>query len=116
LVFIISDFLFEQPIEESFRPIVQYGHEVFATHVIDDEEENPNIDGHVVLVDSETRETLSAHVTEGTLAAYRSEFNKHRENTETFFNRSGWGYVSLRTNDDFENSVLTSLKKEGIFR
>ena len=116
LVFIISDFLFEQPLEEIFRPIEQYGHEVFATHVIDAEEENPNIDGHVVLVDSETREALSAHVTEGTLAAYRSEFNNHREDTEGYFKGSGWGYVPLRTDADFENSVLASLKKEGMFR
>ena len=116
LVFVISDFLLEQPLEDSFQPILQYGHQVFATHVIDPEEESPHIDGQVVLVDSETREALSAHVTEGTLAAYRLEFDKHRGKTEAFFKRSGWGYISLRTDEDFETSALTSLKKEGMFR
>lgn len=116
LVFVISDFLLEQQLEDSFRPIFQYGHQVFATHLIDPEEESPNIDGHVVLVDSETREALSAHVTDSTLAAYRSEFDRHLRDTETFFKRSGWGYVSLRTDENFETSALTSLKKEGMFR
>ena len=116
LVFVISDFLLEETLEDSFRPLIQYGHDVFAGHIIAPEEENPSLDGQVVLVDSESREALSAQVTETMLATYRTEFNKYRANTEQFFKRAGWSYVPLRTDVDFEASVLTALKKEGMFR
>ncbi|MDA0237060.1 MAG: DUF58 domain-containing protein [Proteobacteria bacterium] len=116
LVFVISDFLLEQTLEDSFRPLIQYGHDVFAGHIIAPEEESPSLNGQVVLVDSETREALNAQVTETMLATYRMEFNKYRANTEQFFKHAGWSYVSLRTDVDFEASVLTALKKEGMFR
>ena len=116
LVFVISDFLFEQTLEDSFRPLTQYGHDVFAGHIIDPEEESPNLNGQVVLVDSETRESLNAQVTETMLANYRAEFNKYRTKTEQFFKHAGWNYVPIRTDGNFEASVLAALKREGIFR
>ena len=116
LVFVISDFLFEQTLEDSFRPLTQYGHDVFAGHIIDPEEESPSLNGQVVLVDSETRESLNAQVTETMLANYRAEFNKYRTKTEQFFKHAGWNYVPIRTDGNFEASVLAALMIEGIFR
>ena len=116
LVFVLSDFLIDQRLADSFRPVSQFGHEIFGVHIISPEEENPSFDGQVVLVDSETHEAINANLTGGALETYRVEFKKHLTDTERFFKRSGWGYTSIRTNVDFEASVLTSLKKEGIFR
>ena len=116
LVFVMSDFLVPENLQQSFKPIMQHGHDVFAGHLISPEESDPELAGQVALLDSETGETIDTHITQQTLAQYREVFQSHCTETQQFFRRSGWGYVPLRSDVDFEASVLTAMKQEGLFR
>ncbi|MEK9873164.1 MAG: DUF58 domain-containing protein [Betaproteobacteria bacterium] len=112
LVVFISDFLQQESLELSFKPIRQYGHEVFASHVISPSEVSPELGGEVVLVDSETNESMNVHLTETLLRQYRAAFVDHCSSIENFFRRSGWGYLRINTDDNFEEAALVGLKKE----
>lgn len=116
LVFVISDFLVEEELEDSFRTVVQYGHDVLAAHVLAPTDTDPDINGQVVLIDSESKDTINTGVSEDILRKYRLVFAEHRDSVEKFFRRSGWGYVPLNTELDFERSVIKAIKAEGAFR
>ena len=116
MVIVASDFLDRSGFEPAFQVIRQFGHEVFAAHIISPEDRDPEFGDDVILVDSEDGESIKAHLTPELLAAYRDGFAKYCSGIEAFCRSHGWGYLRADTDAPFEKMMLLALKQEGLLR
>jgi uncharacterized protein (DUF58 family) len=116
LVIVASDFLDRSGFEPAFQVIRQFGHEVFAAHIVSPEDRDPAFGDDVVLVDSEDGESIKAHLTPELLAAYREGFGQYCSGIESFCRSHGWGYLRADTDAPFEQLMLLALKREGLLR
>ena len=71
----------------------------------------PNLNGEVTLVDSETREPRDVTVTPGLLRAYHDEFMTYCDEVERYCALYGFGYIRTVTDFPFEELVLQVLRQ-----
>ncbi len=116
LVIIASDFLDRAGFEPAFQVIRQFGHEVFAAHVVSPEDREPPFGDDVVLVDAEDATSVKAHLTPELLDAYRKGFAHYCAGIESFCRSHGWGYLRADTDSPFEHLMLRALRHEGLLR
>ncbi len=116
LVILISDFLDRQGFEASFQAIREYRHDVFAIHVTSPDEDEPALDGEVLLVDSELGHSLRTLVTPELIRAYHETFTRYCAEIEGFCRSHGWGYLRASTQASFEQLMLKALREEGLLR
>jgi uncharacterized protein (DUF58 family) len=116
LVVVISDFLDREGYERSFQVIREYRHDVFAAHVTNPEELEPDLAGEVLLLDSEQKSTTRALVTPELLRAYRAAALRYCEEIERFCRSHGWGYLRASTHTPLEELMLEALRHEGLLR
>ena len=116
LVIIASDFLDRAGFEPAFQVIRQFGHQVFAAHVVSPEDREPTFGDDVVLVDAEDATSVKAHLTPELLGAYRKGFASYCAEIESFCRSHGWGYLRADTDAPFERLMLRALRHEGLLR
>lgn len=116
IVLVISDFLDPAGFEPSMRVLRQLRHEVFAVHVVSEEEVAPNLPDEVVLVDAEDGSATKRQVTPALIDAYRAEFERYGDELERYCTKNGWGYVRALTSVSFEDLVLRVMRQHGLLR
>lgn len=116
LVIVASDFLDRGGFESAFQVIRQFGHDVFAAHIVSPEDRDPSFGDDVVLVDAEDGSSVKAHLTPELMSAYRSGFAKYCAGIESFCRSHGWGYLRADTDAPFEQLMLRALRHEGLLR
>ncbi len=116
LVIIASDFLDRAGFEPAFQVIRQFGHEVFAAHVVSPEDREPPFGDDVILVDTEDGTSVKAHLTPELLETYRTGFAQYCAGIESFCRSHGWGYLRADTDSNFEHLMLRALRHEGLLR
>jgi uncharacterized protein (DUF58 family) len=116
VVLVISDFLDPAGFEPALRVLRQLRQEVFAVHVISDEELSPALPDEVVLVDAEDGSATKRQITPALIGAYRAEFERYGEEIDSYCTKNGWGYVRALTGVSFEDLVLRVLRRDGLLR
>ncbi len=116
VVLVISDFLDPAGFESAFKVLRQLRQEVFAVHVVSDEELQPDLPDEVVLIDAEDGSATKRQITPGLIDAYRAEFERYGEELDSFCTKNGWGYVRASTSVSFEDLVLRVLRQHGLLR
>ncbi|MBI4864218.1 MAG: DUF58 domain-containing protein [Candidatus Riflebacteria bacterium] len=105
-VFIHSDFLMNDPVEESLRRLRFNKYEVFLVQVLTEEELAPPFSGMFRFVDSETHLERELYVDYEALETYRQVVEEFTGGLESFAHRNGMSYVRASTAVPFESTVL----------
>ena len=114
VVIVISDFYDLDGYQQALKYLRYQRHDVYVLHVMDEEEESPDIRGDIRLVDSEDERFKEINVTDGLLTRYKAAFEKLATDVERFCVRNEMGYVRARTNIPFDELVLGILRRGGV--
>lgn len=116
VVILLSDFYDVDGIEAGLKYLRYPKNDIFAIHVADRIEAEPNLRGDLRLVDSESGSAREINVTDGLLARYRQAFTQLGERVESFCRRREIGYARAWTSVPFDELVLMILRRGGVIR
>lgn len=116
LVVIASDFLDREGLENGFRLLRYFRHDVFAVHVASTEETQPELPDEVLLVDAEDGTSERVRVSPAVLAAYEEAFEQHSKQVESQCLKYGWGYALAMTEVPFEDLILQVFRQDRFVR
>jgi uncharacterized protein (DUF58 family) len=114
VVILISDFYDLDGYQQALKYLRYQRHDVYVLHVMDQEEESPDVRGDLRLVDSEDERFQEINVTDGLLTRYKAAYEKLATDVERFCIRNEMGYVRARTHIEFDELVLGILRRGGI--
>ncbi len=116
LVVLITDFLEQGEIAVQMKGFRLVRHELFVIQVIAPEEESPQLDDEIELLDQETGGRLKFHVSPGLLKDYETLFLEHCRQVRTACLENGWGYAQAKTAIPFEDLILDIFRNQGFLR
>lgn len=111
---VISDFFMKGSIEETIKYLKYKNQEVVLIHILCPEELNPEIQGQVRLIDSETKEARNIIVTSNLLRQYEKHLNMFIASIKELANRFGVYYVQVSSSDEIEKIIFEQFTKAGI--
>ncbi len=86
--------------------------EVFCVQVVSPQETNPELLGDLRLLDTETGRWREVTLTEALLRRYREAYGAWTSNLENACRQSGMGHIRARTDQPFEETVVTMLRRK----
>ncbi len=113
VVFLLSDFMFEKPVEEALKLLEYMRYEVNCIQIIDPAEEDPRMAGLCHLIDSETGSLKEIDIDAPTLALYRDLLQEFFQGLESFCAGNRIGYFRAVTSTPFENVILRLFRDRG---
>jgi uncharacterized protein (DUF58 family) len=113
---IISDFFTPGGIEEAIKYLLFKKQDVFLIHVLSPEELNPELEGQVRLLDSETGKVMDVAVTLALLKQYHSKLNEFNNSIKEFCSRMGAIYIQVSSADSIEKIVFEQFTGAGVIR
>lgn len=111
---IISDFFNEGGIEDAIKYLRYKNQEVVLIHILSPEELNPELQGQIRLIDSETNDARNIVVTGTVLKQYEKHLNAFIANIKELANRFGACYVQVSSEDEIERIIFEQLTKAGV--
>lgn len=117
MTWIFSDFWLrdgEEEIGNALSRLAGAGQEVVLVHVLSQEEMDPSYSGDLRLVDSEIGTGKDVALTGKVLQAYRSEWDKYRNNLSSYAAERGISYVLIPNDMPLQQAVFEVLAKSGL--
>lgn len=111
---VLSDFFTPGGIEDAVKYLLYKKQDVILVHVLAPEELNPEIEGQIRLLDSETGEAKDISVTPALLRQYDKELNLFINKIREFCSRVGATYVQVSSEEPIEKIVFDEFAKAGI--
>jgi uncharacterized protein (DUF58 family) len=102
---VVSDFFDGGPVLTALSRARAAGHDVVLCQVVAKEEEEPDLEGDLALVDAETGETVEVTADAAALEAYAMRFAGLCEELRGFARKHGATYVRVRTVDSLVDAV-----------
>ena len=115
IVLLFTDFLYPEGPDRALRRLLAAGNEVEAFHVLSPADLRPDLHGDVVLVDAETGEEMVTRVDDEVLDQYEATMRAWADDMERTARRLGAGYTRVITTEPVEQTVLHSLRRQGLF-
>jgi uncharacterized protein (DUF58 family) len=112
---VVSDGL-DQRLPNLLPAIAARGHDLMFLQILSPIELDPDIDGDLRLVDSETGESVELTANSYALTEYRRALDDHLAATKTGCERGGGRYVLATTSDDLLTVFTHTLKRYGWVR
>jgi uncharacterized protein (DUF58 family) len=113
---IISDFFSPGGIEEAIKYLLYKKQDVFLIQVLSPEELNPELEGQVRLLDSETGKVMDVAVTPALLKQYHSKLNEFNGSIKEFCSRMGATYIQVSSADPIEKIVFEQFTNSGVIK
>lgn len=110
-VFLISDCL-DPEVTSGIKHLAGRGHELFCLHTLAPEDIDPDLEGDLRLIDSESGEAVEITANSPTLKAYRENLAAHSRSVEETVTRMGGRYTLVTTSRPLDQLVTTTLRKE----
>ena len=111
---ILSDFFSPGGIEEAIKYLMFKKQDVVLVHVLSPEELNPELDGQVRLVDSETGKPMDIAVSPILLKQYHKELNSFTNGIREFCTRMGASYVQISSGESIDKIVFEDFTRAGV--
>ncbi len=111
LLFIISDFLSDEPYRTGFNALQQRGHEIAVLHILSPAEIDPVLAGDFQLVDAETGDRRDVTINATLRKIYRREFEAWQSELREFCQRRQINYALIPTDTPFETLILHHLRQ-----
>jgi uncharacterized protein (DUF58 family) len=116
IVVLLSDFMDKGGYEEALRYLVARQMDVYAIHVLCQEEIEPEVVGDLKLVDVEDEDVAEVTVSGPLLKRYKQNLAAYRAALQEFCTRRGIAYLFTSNQVPFERLVLTYLRQRGLLR
>jgi uncharacterized protein (DUF58 family) len=118
VLLLITDFLDRAGFENGLRYLLAGGRstEIYAFHVLSPQELEPDLQGDLRLVDSESGGTVDVSISAPLLKAYRRTVQVFRDEVRDHCSRRGIHYVFTSTAVPFDRLVLEYLRRRGLVR
>jgi uncharacterized protein (DUF58 family) len=116
VVVLLSDLLDRGGIEEPFRRLGAGRHDVHVVQILAPQELEPELSGHLVLVDCEDGERVEVSASRALLDAYRARLRSFLDTIATAAGRSGFSWMLVRSDADVEQVVLEEMRRRGYLR
>ena len=116
VLLLISDFLDPEGFEAPLKTLIGSRMDVFAVHVLAQEEIDPVLTGDFLLVDSETGEKLDVTASRRLVENYQKTVRGFCSSLQTFCAGRGISYLFASTDLPFEALVLNYLRTAGLVR
>lgn len=113
---IISDFFISGGIEEAIKYLLYKKQDVFLIHVLSPEELNPELEGQVRLLDSETGKVMDVAVTPALLKQYHKKLNEFNGSIKEFCSKMGATYIQVSSADSIEKIVFEQFTGSGVIK
>jgi hypothetical protein len=112
---LVSDGL-DPELPSALRTACLRGHEVIFLQILSDFEINPEIEGDLRLIDSESGKTIEITAHSETLQIYKKNLENHCMNLENSVTKFGGYYVLSVSQNDVFNEILKKLKVSGVIK
>lgn len=116
VVILISDFLDDRGYEDALKLFFLRNYEVYCIHVLSPEERNPELAGHLELIDAETGEPQEISVSEALLKQYRATLEEFCQSIRDWTLSRGMTYIPTTTDQPIEKMLLNYLRRQGLLR
>lgn len=113
---IISDFFTDGGIEDAVKYLLYKKQDVFLIHILSPEELQPDMEGQVRLLDSETGKSMDVAVTPALLKQYQTKLNDFTNQIREFCSRMGATYIQVSSADSIEKIVFEQFTGAGVIR
>jgi uncharacterized protein (DUF58 family) len=114
LIIVISDFLDDGDVERPLQYLADFGHELTLIQLWSPQDRNPEWDGELELLDSETGERMELSVDERARASYTEAFDAHSRRLQDLASRTGGRYIGLATDTPVEDALFGTLMRGGV--
>jgi uncharacterized protein (DUF58 family) len=114
MVVILSDGL-DPDLPQTIRALGGRGFEVCMIQVLSDVEWEPDLEGDLRLLDSESETRVEITINRDTVAQYKQNLSAHVQSLENACNRTGGKHAMVRTSESLEEVVQRRLKPAGWF-
>ncbi|MBN1517940.1 DUF58 domain-containing protein [Candidatus Sumerlaeota bacterium] len=116
IVVLISDFLDQNGYEDALKYFLHGNYEVFVIHVLDKEEMEPEMQGHMELIDCEFDDKAEVSVTPALLKQYRRTVEAYCTQIRDYSTRYGMTYLLSRTDLPFDELIMKYLREKGMLK
>jgi uncharacterized protein (DUF58 family) len=113
---IISDFFSPEGTEAAIKYLLYKKQDVFLIHVLSPEELNPELEGQIRLLDSETGKVLDVAVTPALLKQYHKKLNEFNNNIKEFCSKMGATYIQVSSADSIDKIIFEQFTGVGVIR
>ena len=107
---LISDFYGEEELEAILRYLVYQKQEVILIHTMAIEEVDPDMEGHLNLIDMETRQDLRVSMSGSVLGKYRKTFHAFQERLIGLAKKYQAHYMFVNTEDALDKFVFEGIR------
>jgi len=116
IVVLISDFLDERGYDEALKHFFARDYDVYCIQVLSPEERNPEVLGHLELIDSETGERQEVTVNEMLLKHYQRTLEGFCGGLRDWCSSRGMTYLPATTDLPLDTLLLAYLRQRGLLR
>src|SRR5439155_15407867 len=116
IVVLLSDFMDKGGYEDALRYLLERQMDIYAIHILSQEEIEPEIVGDLKLVDVEDEDVAEVTVSAPLLKRYKQNLAAYRASLSEFCTRRGIAYLFTSNQVPFERLVLTYLRQRGLVR
>jgi uncharacterized protein (DUF58 family) len=113
--FLISDLL-DPSWEEGLTALCHHQFEVTVLHLLSSQEVNPDLEGDLQLIDSETGHAIEITADYDLLLHYRHRLTAWQEQIRSFCTRRGIHYVFIETSWPIETLLFSLLRRQGVVK
>lgn len=116
VVLLISDFLDESGYEEALKFFFQRNYEVYCIHVLAKEEREPELLGHLELVDMETGDKQEVSMTGALLDQYKRTVETFCAGIRDWCSRHDMTYIATTSDVPVDTMLLNYMRSRGLLR
>ncbi|MBI2191057.1 MAG: DUF58 domain-containing protein [Planctomycetes bacterium] len=116
VVVLLSDFLDPAGYENAFRFFVGQKYDLFAIHVLSEEEVHPPFAGDLRLVDAENGSRAEITVSGPLLKTYQRRLGFFCDSLKSFCTQRGIAYLYATTGIPFDQLILSYLRQGGLVK
>lgn len=113
---LISDFFTTGDLEASIKYLVYKKQQVILLHLLSEEELNPDLNGQIRLIDSETKLAKDISVTPNILKAYHKELTRFQSSIREFSKKLGVDYLLINSSEAIEKIIFEYFSKIGFIK
>lgn len=113
---IISDYLFADGYEKGINFIQAANQEIILIHLLSEDEQMPNLEGDIRLVDSERNSKVELTVTPRILSEYQEALKDFKIGISNYAFKRGMSYLQVNSEMEIEQIIFNIFKKSGLLR
>jgi uncharacterized protein (DUF58 family) len=115
IVILISDGL-DPSLPQALTILGSSGFEILFAHVLSQMDLDPDIEGDLRLVDSESEDNVDLTANRFALQSYKNSLARHADQLEKATRRVGGRYLALRSHESIDVDTVRKLEKDGWVR